>query len=112
MLFRSVKAFGLGVLPVAVNPKNPLLSRGAGSSLAQLGVSTSQAVVSVLVFVVVASVTIAGPVVYYLVRGERAKAQLGAAKGWLVVHNGAVMTVLFVVLGVDLVSKGLPPLWS
>jgi len=31
-------------------------------------------------------------------------------KGWLVLHNGAVMTVLFVVLGVDLVSKGLSPL--
>ena len=54
--------------------------------------------------------TIAGPVVYYLVRGERAEKQLDAAKGWLVLHNGAVMTVLFVVLGVALISKGLPPL--
>ena len=110
--FTAVKAFGLAVLLVAVNPKNLLLSLGAGSSLAQLGVSTSQAVVSLLVFVVLASATIAGPVVYYLVRGERAEKQLDAAKGWLVLHNGAVMTVLFVVLGVDLISKGLPPLGS
>ena len=110
--FTAVKAFGLAVVLIAVNPKNLLLSLGAGSSLAQLGVSTSQAVVSLLVFVVVASTTIAGPLVYYLARGERAGKQLDAAKGWLVLHNGAVMTVLFVVLGVDLISKGLPPLGS
>ena len=102
--FTAVKAFGLGVLLVAVNPKNLLLSLGAGSSLAQPGVSASQAVVSA------ARLRGAGRVL--LVRGERADARLDVAKGWLVLHNGAVMTVLFVVLGVDLVSKGLPPLWS
>jgi hypothetical protein len=68
--------------------------------------------VSLVVFVVLTSSTIAGPVVYYLVRGERAEKQLDAVKGWLVLHNGAVMTVLFVVLGVDLVSRRLPPLGS
>ena len=31
-------------------------------------------------------------------------------KGWLAVHNAAVMTVLFLVFGVDLIAKGLPPL--
>jgi len=108
--FTAAKAFGLAVLLVAANPKNLLLSLGAGSSLAQLGVSTSEAVVSLLVFVALASATIAGPVVYYLVRGDRADEQLDAVKGWLVLHNGAVMTVLLVVLGADLVSKGLPPL--
>jgi threonine/homoserine/homoserine lactone efflux protein len=108
--FTAVKAFGLAVLLVAVNPKNLLLSLAAGSSLAQLGVSTSEAVVSLVVFAVLSSTTIAGPYVYYLARGPRAKEQLDAAKGWLVQHNGAVMTVLFIVLGVDLVAKGLPPL--
>ena len=110
--FTAVRAFGLAVLLVAVNPKNLLLSLGAGSSLAQLGVSTSQAVVALLVFVVLASSTIAGPFVYYLVRGKRAEEELESVKGWLVLHNGVVMTVLFVVLGVDLISKGLPPLGS
>ena len=110
--FTAVKVFGFAVLLVAVNPKNPLLSLGAGSSLTQLGLSTSQAVVSLVVFVVLASVTIAGLHAYYLVRGPRAEERLDAVKGWLVLHNGAVMTVLFVVLGVDLISKGLRPLGS
>jgi hypothetical protein len=35
---------------------------------------------------------------------------LDSAKGWLVIPNDAVMTVLFLVFGVDLIAKGIPPL--
>jgi hypothetical protein len=101
------KALGLGVLLGGLNPKNLLLALGAGAGLAQLGLSTTDAVVSLIVFVVVGSLTIAGPVVYYLVGGDAAKAQLDSMKDWLAVHNGAVMTVLFLVFGVDLIAKGL-----
>ena len=31
-------------------------------------------------------------------------------KNWLAVHNDAVMAVLFLVFGVNLIAKGLPPL--
>jgi hypothetical protein len=103
-------AFGLGVLLAGVNPKNLILSIGAGSSLAQLGISTSDAVVSLIVFVVVGSVSIAAPVLYYLLSGERAAVALESMKSWLTVHNAAVMAVLFLVFGVDLIAKGLPPL--
>jgi hypothetical protein len=93
-----------------VNPKNLLLSVGAGSALAVIGPSTSEAVVALVVFVIVGSLTIAGPVVYYLLGGDRAKTQLDSAKGWLAAHNDAVMTVLFLVFGVNLIAKGIPPL--
>ncbi len=93
-----------------MNPKNLLLAVGAAAGLAQLGLSTSDAVVSLIVFVVVGSLTIGGPVIYYLVGGDHAKAELDSMKGWLAVHNAAVMTVLFLVFGVDLIAKGLPPL--
>jgi hypothetical protein len=67
-------------------------------------------VVSLAVFVVLASLTIAVPVIYYLVGGEAARTRLDAVKVWLGLHNDAVMTVLFLVLGVNLISKGIPPL--
>jgi hypothetical protein len=86
------------------------MAGSAGSALAVNGPSTSEAVVSLIVFVVVGSLTIAGPVVFYLVGGDRATAPLDSAKAWLVVHNDAVMTVLFLVFGVDLIVKGIPPL--
>jgi hypothetical protein len=104
------KAFGLGLLLDGLNPKNLLLTIGAAAGLAQLGLSTTDAVVSLIVFVALGSLTIAGPVVYYLLGGEHAKAVLDELKGWLTVHNAAVMTVLFLVLGVDLIAKGLAPL--
>ena len=108
--FSPVKALVLGFLLAGVNPKNLLLTLGAAAGLAQLGLSTSDAVVSLIVFVVVASLTIAGPVVYYLVGDAKAKAELDSLKGWLALHNAAVMAVLFVVFGVDLIAKGIPPL--
>jgi hypothetical protein len=82
-------------LLAGVNPKNLILTLGAATGLAQLGVSTGEAVVSLIVFVVVASLTIAGPVGYYLLGGEHAKAALDELKDWLRLHNAAVMAVLF-----------------
>ena len=108
--FSPVKALALGLLLAGVNPKNLLLAAGAGAALAGLGLATTDSVVALIVFVVVGSVTIGGPVVYYLVGGETAKAKLDSAKSWLAVHNDAVMTVLFLVFGVNLISKGIPPL--
>ncbi len=105
-----VKALGLGLLLAGVNPKNLMLSLAAGAGLAALGLSTGASLVSLLVFVIVGSLTIAGPVVYYLVGGDDAKTQLNEMKDWLAVHNGAVTAVVFLVFGADLIAKGLPPL--
>ncbi|MFZ2012871.1 MAG: GAP family protein [Nocardioides sp.] len=106
------KALAFGVLLAGVNPKNLILAVAAASSLAQLGLSTSDAVVSLIAFVVVASLTIAVPVLYYLLGGDRAKSRLDELKGWLALHNAAVMAVLFLVFGVDLISKAIAPLTS
>ena len=107
-----VKAFGLGILLAGVNPKNLILTAGAAAGLAQLGLSASDAVVAIAVFVVVGSLTIVVPVLYALIGGERARATLDSAKAWLSEHNAAVMAVLLLVFGVDLIAKGLPPLTS
>lgn len=108
--FSPVKALTLALLLAGVNPKNLLLAAGAGAAVAGLALPTTEAVASLAVFVVLASLTIAVPVIYYLVGGAAARTRLDAVKEWLAVHNDAVMTVLFLVLGVDLVSKGIPPL--
>jgi hypothetical protein len=105
-----LEAAGLGVVLAAVNPKNLILTMGSSAGLAQLGLSTSDAIVAIAVFVVLGSVSIAGPVLYALVGGDRARGTLDSAKGWLGEHNAAVMAALFLVFGVDLIAKGLPPL--
>jgi Sap, sulfolipid-1-addressing protein len=103
----SWKALGLGVLLAGVNPKNLILTLGAATGVAQLSISTIDAVVSLIVFVVVGSLSIAVPVGYYLLGGENARAQLEQLKGWLAVHSDAVLAVLFLVFGVDLIAKGI-----
>jgi hypothetical protein len=104
------KALGIGVLLAGVNPKNLMLSAAAGAGLAQLGLATADAVGSLIVFVVIASLTIAAPVVYHLLGGDDAKARLEGMKAWLALHNNAVMAVLFLVFGAKLIADGLPPL--
>jgi len=104
------ESLGLGVLLGAVNPKNLALSIGAAAGLAQLGLSTPDAVVSLVVFVGVGSLSIAGPVIYRLLGGEKAATELNQLKDWLGRHNDAVMAVLFLVFGVALIAKGLAPL--
>jgi threonine/homoserine/homoserine lactone efflux protein len=107
---KPVKALGLGLLLAGVNPKNLMLAAAAGAGLAALGLSSGNAIGSLIVFLVIASLTIAGPVVYYLLGGEQAKARLDEMKNWLAVHNNAVMAVLFLVFGAKLIADGLPPL--
>jgi len=104
------KAFGLGAVLASANPKNLIMVVGAATGLAQLGLATSDVIVSAVVFVAVASLSVGGPVVYYLVGGAHSKSSLDELKGWLLTHNEAVMTVLFLVFGGVLISKGLAPL--
>ena len=90
------------------NPKNLLLSIGAGMALAALELSTNEAVVSMLVYVLIGSSTILVPVVYYLVGGAKAKATLDLLKDWLAMNNTAVMAVLFLLFGVKLIAGRAP----
>ncbi len=105
--FTPLKALGLGVLLSAVNPKNLILAAGAGATIAQAGLSGSDDAVVVILFVLVASVSIAGAVAVYLFGGENAQHVLDGWKAWLGVHNAAVMTVLLVVMGSVVLGKGL-----
>ena len=86
------------------------LRRRRGGARNNSGFQRATALVSLLVFVIVGSLTIAGPVVYYLVGGDDAEARLNEMKDWLAVHNDAVTAVVFLIFGVDLIAKGLPPL--
>ena len=60
---KPAKALGLGLLLAGVNPKNLMLTAAAGAGLAALGLSSANAIGSLIVFVIIASLTIAGPVV-------------------------------------------------
>ena len=100
-------AFVLGIVLSAVNPKNLILAAGAAAGVAQVNDSVGDAVVALIVFVVIASLSVGGAVAYYLFGGQKAHAHLDDLKSWLTEHNAAVMSVLLLVIGVVLIAKGL-----
>ena len=105
--FTPIKAFGFGVLLSAVNPKNLGLAVAAGVVINEAVAAGGELLAMEIVFVVLASLSIAVPVVYLLVGGEGAKRTLEGWRSWLAANNAAVMAVLFIVIGAKLVGSGL-----
>jgi heme/copper-type cytochrome/quinol oxidase subunit 4 len=105
--FTSGKSFGMAALLAGVNPKNLGLTLAAALTISQAGLSGTQSSIALLVFVILASITVAVPVLYYLIAGASAEKMLNGWKSWLTANNGTVMFVLFLILGVKLIGDGL-----
>ena len=101
------KACGLGFVLSAVNPKNLLMCIAAGTAVAGGGLSTTQGVVTVLLFTVLAASTVALPVSAYAIGRDRMVGTLESLRSWLTLHSAAVMATLLLVIGVVLLGKGL-----
>jgi threonine/homoserine/homoserine lactone efflux protein len=99
-------AVRLGVLLSAANPKVLLLAAAAGLVIGSAGLTTAGAVTATAVFTVVASSTVALPLLAYVVAGRRVLAPLGRARVWLQDNSAAVMAVVIWVIGALLVVKG------
>ena len=59
-----------------------------------------QQAVALLVFTVIASISVAAPVLVYFARDERSAEPLGRLKAWMTQNNAVIMAVLLVVIGV------------
>ena len=105
--FTPVKAFGAAVVLSAVNPKNLILAVGAAMAISQTDVAGVQQAIAYAVFVLIATVGPAIPVVIYFAMGDKAPALLERLKAWMGTHNGAIMTVLCLVIGFKLIGDGI-----
>jgi hypothetical protein len=105
--FTPARALGFAFLLSAINPKNLMLAAAAGLVIDNAVAAGGSAAAMIVVFVALASVSIAVPVLYMLVGGDSARTTLEGWRAWLGEHNAAVMTVLFVVIGAKLVGQGL-----
>lgn len=70
------------------------------------GISGGQEAVALVVFVVLASLTILAPVAIFMM-GPKAKGILDGLKGFMGAHNAAIMTVLLLVLGAKLIGDSI-----
>jgi len=100
-------AVGLGAFLAGLNPKNLLFNIAAGTSIAQADLSTGEALVPLVIYVLLASVSVAVPVIWYLLAQESAARTLDTWKTWLTVNNALIMAILLLMLGVNFFGQGL-----
>jgi archaellin len=83
------------------------LSNAAAASISAAGLSGGDEVIVLILFVLIASVGVAVPVVLNLALGSKAEHTLTEMKDWLIDNNATVMSVLFVVIGAKLLGDGI-----
>ncbi len=105
--FGAGKSAGIAALLSGVNPKNLALTVAGAATITSSGLTTGEQIGAFVVFVAIASITVAAPVLVYLIMGERVQGGLNSLKDWLIASNNTVMAVLFVVFGAKLLGDGI-----
>jgi cytochrome c biogenesis protein CcdA len=101
------KSLGAGVVLGAVNPKNVVVGLAAAVTIASAELSRGQQVAAGAVYVAVAILGVAAPIVAMLLLGDRAPAVLRGWRSWLAHNSATVMAVLFLIFGVVLIGQSI-----
>jgi hypothetical protein len=104
--FTPPRSLGVGAAIGAANPKNIAVGVAGAVAISSAGLSTGQTVVSIVVYVVIASLGVAAPLVVMVGLRDKSQGILDGWKDWLGQNNAVVMAVLFLVFGVVLIGKG------
>jgi threonine/homoserine/homoserine lactone efflux protein len=105
--FTPVRALIMGIALSGLNPKNLLLTLGAGAAIAQTGANGGAEVAALAVFVVLGTLGPGLPVGLYFALGDRATRILDDMKTWMGANNTAIMAVLCLVIGAKLLGDGI-----
>lgn len=100
-------ATGLAFVLAAINPKNLLLAVAAGSVIGRAELDVPEQLTVVLVFGLIAALTVAIPVIAVIVAPHKAATLLSGIRTWLTAHNAVIMMTLFLVLGAQIIGKAL-----
>jgi hypothetical protein len=104
---RPGKTLVLGLLLSAVVPKNLLLALSAGVIVGEAGLRVGQASVVIIVFTLIATSTVAIPVVAHLAAPGRMRGPLERLREWLVVNNVTIMVLVLLMIGVVMIGNGI-----
>ena len=97
--FTPGRSAGLAAVLAGLNPKNLVLAVGGALSIASSSAGAGGKTVAAVLFVLIGSLCVLLPLGVYRLGGDRATDTLRSWKGWMAAHNGAIMTVLLLVLG-------------
>ena len=72
----------------------------------------ADAVIAVLTFVAIGSVTVVGAVVVYLLSPAKAARPLATVRQFMAQNNATIMMVILVILGAKLIGDAVAGVWS
>ncbi|KQW53146.1 hypothetical protein ASC77_02275 [Nocardioides sp. Root1257] len=104
------RSFRLALTLAVANPKHLMLAFAAGLYAGASDLEAAGLVLAAVLFIAVASVSVAVPILAFLVLGDRAQPPLQRVEAWLVRHNAVLLAVVVIVIGAALVLKAVQEL--
>ncbi len=84
-----------------------MLTIGGATAIAQTQASGTEQIVAYLVFMLIATIGVAAPVVIYFALGPKAPDVLQRLKTWMSDNNAVIMAVLCIVIGAKLIGDAI-----
>jgi hypothetical protein len=104
--YTPARSIGAGAVLGAFNPKNIVVALATAAAIAAGGLSAGQQAAASAVYVFVAVLGVAAPILVMVSLGDRASGVLEGWNVWLRHNNAGVMSVLFLIFGVVLIGQG------
>jgi threonine/homoserine/homoserine lactone efflux protein len=105
--FQPGRSLGAGLALGSVNPKNVVVGFAAAATIASETASRGQQIGAIAIYVLVAVLGVAAPILVTAFLGDRAPKVLEGWRVWLTQNNATVMSVLFLIFGVVLIGQGI-----
>jgi Sap, sulfolipid-1-addressing protein len=105
--YSLLSAAGSGAFFSAIYPKNLILTAAAASDLATRAPGGGPDIGAYALFIVVGSVTIAGPILLYMIIGRKIDPALARMKSWLTAHDKQIILAILLFFGAKLAIGGI-----
>jgi Sap, sulfolipid-1-addressing protein len=105
--FQPGRSLGTGLALGSVNPKNVVVGFAAAATIASETALRGQQIGAMAIYVLVAVMGVAAPILVTAFLGDRAPKVLDGWKVWLTQNNATVLSVLFLIFGVVLIGQGI-----
>lgn len=102
-----LQAMWIGAALSSLNPKNLAFTISAFVTVVQAELETAAQIIPIAVYVLVGSIGVMAPVLWYFVKQERATKILAGWRVWLAANYSILMAVVLLLFGIILSTKGI-----
>lgn len=103
--FTPIKSFIIALSLVTINAKNTVIDIATGALIAHTANTPTEGFAALTIFAIISSITIAIPVIAYLLFGKALSRTLASLKKWFIYNSATILSILFFILGAELLYK-------